>query len=115
MENKEINNSSSLITLLYPEAKFICVKHDNYKDELLDLLVNGKCSYFIDGYKYLSDVKVLQIMPLSNSEVIVQYISNEDFLKYYPKESEIGLLMIFNRLKELLRVKKIVLYVLLHL
>ena len=49
MEYKEINNSSSLITLLYPEAKFICVKHDNYKDELLDLLVNGKCSYFIDG------------------------------------------------------------------
>lgn len=88
MEYNEINKSSSLITLLYPEAKFICVKHENYKDEFMNLLVNGKCSYYIDGYHDISDVKVLQIMPLSNSEVIVQYISNEDFLKYYPKESE---------------------------
>lgn len=87
MEYNEINKNSSLITLLYPEAKFICVKRD-YKDELMNLLVNGNCSYYIDGYHDISDVKVLQIMPLSNSEVIVQYISNEDFLKYYPKESE---------------------------
>ena len=97
MPTKNIGNEISSfslgytgMTLLYPEARIICINIDNVRGKagLNRLLIDE--SYWDGDYLFsIKDVRVLQIQPLTKSDVLVQYISKEDLAKYYQKNEEL--------------------------
>lgn len=83
----ELNNSNNAfeMTLLYPEARFVII---DSRDSLNRLFTDG---YYYDIYSDFSirNARVLQIKSLTQSDVLVQYISKEDLAKYYQKNEEL--------------------------
>ena len=97
MPTKNIGNGISSfslgytgMTLLYPEARIICIDIDSTlgKIGLNKLLKEG--SYWDGDYLFsIKNARVLQIQPFTKSDVLVQYISEEDLAKYYQKNEEL--------------------------
>ncbi len=79
----ELNNDTNAfeMTLLYPEARFVIIDIAKNKDDLKELVRNG---YYFDIYSDFSirNARVLQIKSLTKSDVLVQYINNDDLAKY---------------------------------
>ena len=97
MPTKNIGNGISSfslgytgMTLLYPEARIICIDIDNLRGKagLNRLLEEG--SYWDGDYLFsIKNARVLQIQPFTKSDILVQYISEEDLAKYYRKNEEL--------------------------